>query len=131
MAAPQISTLNATINANEAYTNVVDLTASFVVGLIMPDDWDNAVASIVVSADGDNYYDLFDPRGGEFTFNVIKGAMIFVDHEVFLMAKYMKLRSGTRDNEIPQSVLRRFTFILTGTVSSIATKEPEHDTTDR
>jgi hypothetical protein len=125
MPAPQIEVLNGpNIDAGSAESNVIGLEGRFIVGLITPLDWDSAVATIMISGEGDNYYDLFDARGNEFVFNITPGVMIYVDHEIFLMAKYIRLRSGTRAKPVEQSAVRRFSLVVSGTVSSTAIEDP-------
>ena len=55
------------IEAGQAWSAVISLNGAYVVGLITPDEWTPAPLSIMVSVEGDNYYDLFDGKGNEFS----------------------------------------------------------------
>jgi hypothetical protein len=96
-----------------AESNVLALGTDYIVGLICPEDWTPAVVSVLISAQGDNYFDLFDGKGSEFIFNVTPGVAMAVDPYLLLCAAYVRLRSGTRDNPVPQAGERRFHLIGT------------------
>jgi hypothetical protein len=104
--------------AGSPYSDVLDLAGRYVVGLITPLDWTPAQASVLVSPEGDNYYDLFDGMGHEFFFNIVPGAMINVDPNTLMMAAFMRLRSGARAIEIPQEAERRFYTIVKASIAS-------------
>jgi hypothetical protein len=106
--------------AGDTYSEVVSLSGGFVVGLITPDEWDRAAVTVQVSVDGDNYYDLFDGIGAEFTFNVIPGIMINVDPNRLMMANYLNLRSGTRALAVPQTRERLFYIVVRNTIAITA-----------
>jgi hypothetical protein len=118
---PTIDVLNGpVIDAGQAYSAVVSLEGAYVVGLITPDDWTPSVATVQVSAEGDNYYDLFDGKGVEFIFNVVPGTMINVDPNLLMMAAHIRLRSGRRNAEVLQESVRRFYLVTKQNISAIA-----------
>lgn len=96
-----------------AESAVLALADDFIVGLIAPDAWTPAVVSVIVSPQGDNYYDLFDATGREIVFNVTPGTFLSLDPDTLLGAAYLKLRSGTRANPIAQEITRRFQVVGT------------------
>jgi hypothetical protein len=95
-------------------SNVMDLTlAKAVVGLIMPSDWTPAAVSIEGSADGTNFYPMYDGRGGALlSFVVPPGAMVAIDPNRMRCCKAFRLLSGTRAKLVPQGVAREF-FVVT------------------
>jgi hypothetical protein len=102
-----------TFDAGASESDVLAIGTDYIVGLICPADWTPAVVSVLISAQGDNYLDLFDGKGEEFIFNVTPGVAIAVDPYILLMAAYIRLRSGTRKNPVPQEAERRFYMIGT------------------
>jgi hypothetical protein len=122
MPAPQvINVLQATIDSGAGYSNVVGLLDGYVVGLITPDGWDEpADVSLMVSADGDNFYSLYDSNGLEFSFNIVPTVMINVDPNLLMMAKYIRLHSGRSGNELVQKKTRRFYIVVRTTISATA-----------
>lgn len=115
--AATITSLPAYIGFDDTLSTVVDTGTDYVVGLIMPDVWTDARVSIQVSTDGAQFHDLFDWDMGELVFNVTPGVAVAIDPYRLLMARYIKLRSGARDNPIPQQETCMFTVITVDTIS--------------
>jgi hypothetical protein len=120
---PNLSLL-ATIAAGQSLSGAVDFGNNYVVGLIMPTAWTNAHCSVLVSLNNTNYFDLFsfDDLGGstnptEFKFNVVSGAIVAVDPDRLLMGRYIKFRSGTREQPVLQAAARVFTVITRSAVT--------------
>lgn len=123
-AQPSIDVLNGpVIDAGQSYSAVVSLGGAYVVGLITPDGWTPAVVTVMVSAEGDNYWDLFDGKGGEFVFNITPGTMINVDPNLLMMAAHLRLRSGRRDAEVPQEHTRRFYLVTRNSIAAISVEK--------
>jgi len=100
------------IRAGQFQSDVLSITDYFIVGLGTPDGWTPAMASLIVSPDGDRYYDLYDGSGREFVFNVVlPGTMIRVNSHLLMSAAFIRLRSGTRDYPITQQSQRTFTLV--------------------
>src|SRR5258707_655087 len=112
-----INRLPAYIGFDDTLSTVVDTGTDYVVGIIMPDVWTAARVSIQLSTDGAQYYDLFDWNIGELIFNVTPGAAVAIDPNRLLMARYLKLRSGTREEPIPQQETCTFTVITVDAIS--------------
>ena len=108
-----------TIDMGAAESDVQAIGTDFIVGLVCPEDWTPAVVSVMVSVQGDNYMDLFDGKGEEFVFNVTPGTAMAVDPYILLMAAYIRLRSGTRKNPVPQAATRRFYLIGTSKLALV------------
>jgi hypothetical protein len=118
---PALNVFNGpTIQAGQVQSETMPIGADFIVGIIMPDDWTPAVATLVVSPDGNLFYDLFDATGREFVFNVTPGVMVAVNPNLMMMAGYMQIRSGTRDNPVVQETTRRFKAIGAQSIALLA-----------
>ena len=75
------------IQAGQYQSDVLAIQDYFIVGLGTPPEWTPATASVIVSAEGDNFYDLYDGAGREFVFNVVlPGTMIRVDPHLLMCA---------------------------------------------
>lgn len=119
-----INKLPATIAAGQSVSTVVNTGGNFVVGLVMPAAWTNARVSVQVSTDNINWNDLFNFEVGEgttaaeFVFNVAPGAIVAINPDRLLMARYIKLRSGTRGEPVPQEAARVFSVITANAVTA-------------
>ena len=118
-----IISYSATIAAGESLSNAIDCGTDFAVGILMPTDWTAAHVSVLISIDGINFFDLFHLRANttspiEFKFNVVSNAVLAIDPNAMLMARFIKLRSGERDKPIPQEAARAFTIITNSKITS-------------
>lgn len=97
-------------------SNVLDIsTATAVVGIIMPTDWTPAIVTIEGSADGTTFYELYDGMAArELAFNVGPGTMVSINPDRLRCCKAIRLRSGTRDQVVPQGPAREFFIIVEG-----------------
>ena len=95
-------------------SNVVDLsTAKAVVGLIMPLAWTPAIVTIEGSADGANFYALYEGRNStRIQFNVPPGSIITLDTNRLRCCKALRLLSGDRTNLVPQGEAREFGLVV-------------------
>jgi len=112
-----INKLPAYIGWGTSLSTVVDAGSDLVVGLVMPDVWTAARVSVQLSVDNIEFRDLFYFERGESTsakevvFNVTPGVAVAIDPNTMLMARYIKLRSGTRDEPVNQEETCAFTVI--------------------
>ena len=121
---PLLNTLNGPIIAMGQHTSgVLDLGTDYIVGMIMPEEWTPAVVSVLVSPDGDNFFDLHDFHGGPVMFNVEPGTIVAIDPHWLMMARYLQLRSGTADDPVPQAKTRNFRTIGTMQLTTL-TNDP-------
>jgi hypothetical protein len=131
-----ITKLTATIGSGQPLSNVVDLGGRFLVGIIMPTGWTTAHVSVLVSLDSTNFYDLFSFQSGvstspaEFAFNVRPNAIVAVNPDAMLMARYIRLRSGTRDAPVVQTEARVFGVITVNAVTVQALPAEMRNETD-
>jgi hypothetical protein len=95
-------------------SNAVDLSAvKAVVGLIMPPAWTPAVVTIEGSADGANFYVMYDGMGSTLlAFTVPPNTIIAIRPDRLRCCKALRLISGDRTNLIPQVVAREFGLIV-------------------
>jgi hypothetical protein len=94
--------LDVIILAGESLSSEVDLTVYSVAMLIVSTAWSPANMTFLVSMDGVDYYDLFDASGTEVLRAIKPGTAILIDPAVTTAANYMRVRSGPRDNPVPQ-----------------------------
>src|SRR4029077_13589951 len=96
-------------------SNVLDIsTATAVVGVIMPSAWTPAVVSIEGSANGTDFYPIYDGTAGtELRFNVGPGTMVASNPNRLRCCMAIRLRSGGHDQPpIPQGVPREFGIVV-------------------
>ncbi len=106
--ATTISVINAVIPARGSITPAVDLSAaSAIVGLIMPQpvNWTPAIATVQGSVDGVAFHDLFDGVAWvELQFNARPDTLVMLNPNRMRSFKFVKIRSGTHANPIPQNI---------------------------
>jgi hypothetical protein len=131
--AKTINRLPAYIGYGSSLSTVVDAGDDLVVGLIMPDVWTPARVSVQLSAENVEFRDLFavDLKTGtsasEVVFNVTPGVVVAVNPNTMLMARYIKLRSGTRDEPINQEATCMF-YVITVDTAAAQTRSAEEVT---
>jgi hypothetical protein len=122
--AKTINKLPAYIGFGTSLSTVVDAGSDLVVGLVMPDVWTPAHVSVQVSVEGVEFRDLFAvdletrTSASEIVFNVTPGVVVAIDPNHMLMARYIKLRSGTRDEPVDQAATCMFTVITVDTTAT-------------
>jgi len=102
--------VKATIAAGESLSAVADIGADSIVGLVMPDEWTPAVVSIEASSDGQVFLPLYDGHA-EWTFNVVPNSIHAIHPDAIRCARFIKLRSGTFDDSVPQESEAMFRII--------------------
>ena len=95
-------------------SNVVDIsTAKAVVGLIMPSAWTPAVVTLEGSADGANFYTMYEGRNSNrISFNVPPNMFVAVSPDLLRCCKAIRLISGTREVLVPQGEAREFGLVI-------------------
>ncbi len=110
--APRI-TQTVTIANGASISEVIDLTDTTLVGLIMPAVWTTAALNIGVSVDGTNWlvgYDAFGSAANSIASPVVNGAYA-LDANALLPWRFVRLRSGTAASPVNQGANRVFTLI--------------------
>lgn len=101
------------IKAGESLSNGLDLTQVDLLKIIMPLGWTPAGLSFQLSPDGDKYHDLFYLTGFEVTLpTVVPDTAVIISYDVGRAISWVKLRSGTRNNPIPQEEDRIFSVVV-------------------
>jgi hypothetical protein len=91
-----ISTVTGTIPARGTMTGSIAIGGSPIVGIIMPSAWTPAVVTVQASADGVNFYDLYDAvTAKELSFNVKANTIVAIIANRMCCCGAIKLRSGT------------------------------------
>ena len=94
-------------------SNVIDITtAKAVVGLIMPPDWTPAIVTVEGSANGTDFYMMYERGGVRLSFNVPPGTMSAINPDRFRCCKAFRLLSGDRNILVPQIEPREFGVVI-------------------
>jgi hypothetical protein len=96
-------------------SNALDIsTVANVVGIIMPTDWTPAIVTIEGSANGTDFYPIYDGMAAtDLRFNVGPGTMVAINPNRLRCCMAIRLRSGSHDKPpIPQGVPREFGIIV-------------------
>ena len=102
------------IEAGECLSDAVDCSAGQLVRITMPADWsDGAALTFQISTDGEFFNDLFGIDGYEVTINeVVAGSAVLIPESVGRAIAFIRFRSGTRGDEVPQEKRREFAVAI-------------------
>ena len=82
------------------------------VGLLMPAAWTAADITVQVSLDNATFYNLYTPDAGEVTILVSAAATaIYLLPAEWILANYIKVRSGTAASPVAQAAARSITLV--------------------
>jgi hypothetical protein len=117
-----LNSLPAYIGWGTSESTVVDTGGNYVVGLIMPETWTPAHITVLASTDNATWRDLFIRAPDrtslvQFVFNFTPHSVVSINPNRMLMARYIKLRSGTRNEPINQTETVAFTVITVDAAS--------------
>jgi len=108
--AKKLTVLNGpTIAAGQSLSDGIDCSEGPLIKVTMPPAWDKANVTFQTSTDGVFYNDMFDKDGHEMSFKVAAGTAIYVDR---MRLGWVKFRSGTRENPVPQKAQRDFAVAI-------------------
>jgi hypothetical protein len=95
-------------------SNIVDIsTATAVVGLIMPAAWTSAIITIEGSANGVDFFTMYDGMGStRLQFSVPPGTIVAINPNRLRCCKAIRLISGDRSNLVPQIDPREFGLVV-------------------
>jgi hypothetical protein len=83
------------------------------VRITMPAEWTPAALTFQISTDGMFYNDLFGFDGYEVTIeDVVEGSAVLIPESIGRAIAYIRFRSGTRGNPVPQDGDRTFAVAL-------------------
>lgn len=105
-----------TIPNGASVSDVIDLTNTSLLGLIMPAAWTTAALNISVSHDGVNWFVCYDAYGSAANSisSPVVGSAYSLDAQALLPWRYARLRSGTVATPVPQGDDRAFTIVKRG-----------------
>ena len=94
-------------------SNVADLSlVKAVVGIITPQDWTPAIVTVEGSANGVDFYTLYEGRtASRISFHVAPGCIIPIVSDLLRCCQAFRLLSGDRSGLIPQGAPREFQII--------------------
>jgi hypothetical protein len=108
-----ISSVSATIAAGATgLSGAVDLGYSALTGIVMPGTWVAASLTFQASADGTNYFNLYD-NGTEVSLTVAADRFIQIDPAKWRGIRYLKVRSGAAGAAVNQTATRVLTLVVT------------------
>lgn len=110
------------IQAGESLSDGLDCTGGSIVRITMPAQWTPANLTFQISSDGTGYNDLVDRNGDDIMVVVVPGsALVVAQYGDFLKAvAFLKVRSGTRENPVPQAERRQFAIAIEPPIASMA-----------
>jgi hypothetical protein len=99
--------------AGESLSEGIDISAGDIVRITTPVGWTNANLTFQISTDGGFYNDLYDAAGNEITI-VVRGdsSAIIVRDPWSHTINFIKFRSGTAKNPVPQQAGRLFAVAI-------------------
>lgn len=101
------------IAADESLSEPIDCTAGQLVRITMPEGWTPAALTFQISTDGLFFNDLFGFDGYEVAIDeVVPGSAVLIPENVGRAIAFIKFRSGTRGNPVPQEAGRLFAVAL-------------------
>ncbi len=109
----QLATVTATIASGASLSGAADLGTGRLVGLIMPAAWTTAAITFQGSADGANYFDLYDDNieRAIASGSALASRFIALPIADWLMIRSVKLRSGSSASPVPQGADRAITLV--------------------
>jgi hypothetical protein len=111
-AKPTITSVTVTILAGQAVSSAGDVSAGNVTMLLAPVDWTPANISFQLSEDNVTFRDLFDTDGKEVLKAMGPGRAMNVDTSYTAGSLWVKIRSGPRDNPVPQAADRAIILVI-------------------
>ena len=91
-----------TIAKGESLSDGIDCSAGQIVRITVPQEFTEANLTFQTSSDGAMYNDLYDDSGDEITVPAQPDSTIVITHPWVKSVGWLKIRSGTRDNEVKQ-----------------------------
>jgi hypothetical protein len=100
------------IEEGEALSDAVDVSKGELVRLTMPAAWTSAALTFQISSDGEGFNDLYNYDGGETQIVVAPGAGIIFPRDFLRGIGFIKFRSGTSNQPVPQPERREFSVAV-------------------
>lgn len=106
-----IATVTTTIASGASLTTAIDLGTKRLAGIIIPASWTTANLTLQASADGTNWFNVYDALGTEYTITAAASRAIIVPLTDMIGFRYLKIRSGTSGTPVNQTAARTLTLI--------------------
>jgi hypothetical protein len=101
------------IQPGESLSDAIDCSAGPLVRITMPAGWTpGGNLTFQLSSDGNGFNNLYDVNGEEITVVVVPGAAVRIPLEWSTMIAFIKFRSGSANNPVPQEVQRDFAVAI-------------------
>ena len=108
----EIEPLVATIAITTSLSAAVRLPNGHgLVGILMPAVWTAAVITAQVSLDNVTFYNLYNSDGTEVSLTVAAATALFLLPAEWIIANYVKVRSGTAGTAVNQAAERAVTLV--------------------
>jgi hypothetical protein len=110
----QVLTFPVTIASGGSLSGAANLGSGKLVGIIMPASWTAADLTFNVTADGTNYFNLYDDVVERTIPSAAAAASHFIglDYRQWLMVQGIKVRSGTAGIPVNQGADRIITLVV-------------------
>ncbi len=104
----------ATIPISTALSDVIDLGAGTIVGIIMPSAWDAAAITLQTKmTEAGTLANVYDKSGSEYSITVAASSHVILDPTILRgLGRYVKLRSGTAALAVNQTAARSITVLI-------------------
>lgn len=107
------STETATIALGESLSGAVELNGVVPVAILMPSAWTTANLTFQASPYGTTYGNLYSYAGAsEYEVTAAASLWLTLDPEIFLGARFIKIRSGTSGTPVVQAAARDITVVV-------------------
>lgn len=113
---PQPGALPVAITSGQSLSSALDLSTSDqrcgrLMALVMPAAWTAATLTFQVSADGTDYFNLYDASGNQYEVDAAASQAIILPPGDFAGFRYLKIRSGTSGTPVVQAADRTITAL--------------------
>jgi len=97
-----VDTVTTTIASGQSLSAAVNLGGLRMFGMIMPTAWTAAGLTFQMSADGTNWYNMYDANGNELTASAAASRYVAFEPANFAPVEWLKVRSGTSGTPVSQ-----------------------------
>jgi len=107
-----LSIKDVTIANGAAVSDVIKAGGAMFVGIQMPADWTAANLTILGSAEGDTYYDVYIAAGTEYVITAAEDRYIILDPALLAGLRFFKIRSGVTATPVNQGAERVLKIVM-------------------
>lgn len=107
-----VNSIPVTIASGASLSGIVDLGPLRAFGVLMPASWTTANLTLQASADGVNFYNVYDDSGAEVTITVAASQYVILASPAKMLGlRWIKVRSGTSGSAVNQGADRTMNII--------------------